>query len=158
MNATPSPHTAVPDPQAWLAHAGWMIERPCPCCAASTIPTFRAASPCGRLILHAADLCETGSYLYSLSPAAGFGSWTLSLPEELTVTVLTAALEQLERPTALGEVCGARCPGPTLAGLDLLDSAFTLVRREVFTLYLRAEGHAENTVGGHGGPTVEGAR
>ena len=151
-------HTAAPDPQDWLEHKGWTIERPCPCCTTSTIPTFRAASPCSRLILHAAELCETGSYLYNLSPAAGLGSWTLSLPEELTVSVLTAALDWLDRPTALADICGARCPGHTLEGVDLLDSALRLVRREVFTLYLRADEHTDSIVGGHGGSAVEGAR
>ncbi|MBR7833496.1 hypothetical protein KDL01_09480 [Actinospica durhamensis] len=136
MNTSPSSNVTAPDLSGWLQHEGWRIERPCPCCPTPAASTFRAASPCGRLMLHAADPHETECRLYSLSPSAGLGGWVLTVPEELTGTVLAAALNALDHtpPVPAGTEHDQR-----VEGLDLLDLALSQLRREVITLCLRID-------------------
>ncbi|WP_157436415.1 hypothetical protein [Actinospica robiniae] len=138
MNAPPSPHAAT-DVSDWPEREGWRTERPCPCCPASATPTFRASAPCGRLILHAADPYETGTLLYSLSPAKGLGSWTLTMPGELAVSVLAAVRDALGPATA--PPTGR--PIPPLQGIDLLDHALSRIRQEVVTICLRIDDDIE---------------
>lgn len=141
MSTTPSSFVTEPDLPGWLRREGWKIDRPCPCCPSASTPTFHAASPCGRLILHAADPYEVGTLLYSLSPATGSGSWLLTMPGELAVSVLVAARDALGPATAPPPI--ARQPSHGLDGIDLLDHALRRIRQEVVTIYLRVDEDAD---------------
>ncbi|WP_157436515.1 hypothetical protein [Actinospica robiniae] len=136
MNTTSTPHAAAPDLRGWLEREGWTIEQPCPCTPASTTPPFRAASPCGRLVLDAADPYETGRYIYSLRPASGLGSWVLAMAEEPAPSVLDALRDALDDVAAASEACGTESPRQVPEGLDVLDLALRQVPREVVAIYL----------------------
>jgi hypothetical protein len=138
LNVNALQHSITPELRGWLEQEGWKIDRPCPCCPASNTSTFRAASPRGRLMLHAADPHETGRRLYSLSPASGLGSWVLTVPEELTGTILAAALNALDHTPAPPVDRTPERIQP-VEGLDLLDFALGQVRQEVITIYLRVD-------------------